>query len=124
MTAIKAYTAIQFMISKEVAAQDVVVFNAGEIKGGTASNVISDYCCMNCTLRTWNNDTKNKLLEGIKRTIDLTAQICGAEAKFTQKNHYPRFHNPALFQNRLRKYLTQLSLAMLSLPLRAELPKL
>ena len=65
MVAIRAYTAIEFMIAKEVAAQEVAVFNAGEIHGGKASNIISDYCCMNCTLRTWNDDTENKLLEGI-----------------------------------------------------------
>jgi len=103
MAAIRSYTAIQFMISKEVATQDVVVFNAGEIKGGTASNIISDYCCMNCTLRTWNDDTENKLLEGIKRTIDLTAQACGAEAKFTQKNHYLMLINNESVANMLKK---------------------
>ena len=102
MTAIKAYNAIEFMVAKEVEPHDVVVFNAGEIKGGTANNIISDYCVMNCTLRTWNDKTEQKLLDGIKNITELTAKMSGATAKYTQLNRYPALYNDDIIVERVK----------------------
>lgn len=103
LAAIKAYVAIELMIAKNTAPKDVVIFNAGEIHGGTASNIISDYCRMNCTLRTWDNDTEKKLMENIKKIAELTAQMCGAQSKFTLCNHYPILFNDAELTEKMRQ---------------------
>ena len=42
MIAMNAYSAIESMMAKSLSADDVAVFNAGEIQGGTANNIISD----------------------------------------------------------------------------------
>ena len=89
MMAIKAYTAIEFLMAKEVGFNKVALFNAGQIHGGTASNNISDYCRMNCTLRTWDDETAGSLLEKIEKTTKMTAQMSGGNAKFTLMTHYP-----------------------------------
>ena len=94
MLAIKAYTAIEFMIAKEVQYDDVVIFNAGEIHGGTADNVISSYCSMGCTLRTWKDETQKRLLDRIKKIAETTAEICGGKAKIIMK-----CQNPVLINN-------------------------
>lgn len=89
MLAIKAYTAIEFMMAKEIQYNDVAIFNAGEINGGTANNIISDYCRMSCTLRTWKDETEEKLLQRIKKIAETTAEIYGAKTKMIMESHYP-----------------------------------
>lgn len=89
MIAIKAYMAIEFLLAKEVQYDKVALFNAGEIHGGTANNVISDYCRMECTLRTWDDETEKTLLEKIEKTVLMMAKMSGGEAKFSFTTHYP-----------------------------------
>ena len=89
MVAIKAYTAIESIMTKGLSANEVVIFNAGEIHGGTASNIVSDYCRMNCTLRTWNDETEKKLLDQIEKVSKMTAEMFGASSKLTMGTHYP-----------------------------------
>ncbi|MBQ7573899.1 MAG: amidohydrolase [Clostridia bacterium] len=108
MAAIRAYTAIEFMLAKEVSYQDVALFNAGEIHGGTAHNNISDYCRLNCTLRTWESKTENRLIENIQKISGLTAKMCGAEAKFTLKTHYPVLVNDDVISERLKNSATKI----------------
>ncbi|MBO4733079.1 MAG: amidohydrolase, partial [Clostridia bacterium] len=89
MIALKVYTAIEFLMAKEVKYDKVALFNAGEIHGGTANNVISDYCRMSCTLRTWDDETEKSLLEKIENIASLTAQMSGGKSKVTHIAHYP-----------------------------------
>ena len=103
MLAIKVYTAIEFMIAKEVKYNDVVIFNAGEIHGGTARNNISDYCRMNCTLRTWEDETRQRLLERIKKTAEMTAEIYGGKGKLTPVSYYPVLINDDKTTQKLRE---------------------
>lgn len=102
MAAIKACMAIELMLAKEVKFDDVAIFNAGEIHGGTANNIISDYCSMNCTLRTWNDETENMILEKIKKIVNLTAEMSGVKASFTKREHYPVLVNDAGIAERVK----------------------
>ena len=102
MLAIKAYTAIELMLAKEVKYDKVALFNAGEIHGGTANNVISDYCRMNCTLRTWDDETEKALLEKIEEIIRLNAQLSGGNAKLTPTAHYPVLINDREITQKLK----------------------
>lgn len=89
MMAVRAYTDIQFVVSKEVSAKSPVIFNVGSIHGGVANNIICDYAYMYCTLRTHTDDVANHVLDKVKRIINAVAETAGGTAKFTQKKHYP-----------------------------------
>ncbi len=93
MMAVKAYTAIEFMVAKEVKATNPCLFNVGKIEGGTANNIISDHCSMFCTLRTFENEDREKVLGRIKSIINSVAGESGGEAKFIPVRQYPVVYN-------------------------------
>ena len=103
MIAMKTYAAIEFLIAKEVKYDKVALFNAGVIRGGTADNAISEYCRMDCTLRTWDDETEKSLLEKIEKTALMTAEMSGGEAKFTFTTHYPILFNDETVTQKLRE---------------------
>lgn len=99
MMAIRAYTDIEFMIAKEFAATEPIIFNAGKIHGGTAVNIISDYCIMDCTLRTWTDEAAQKAIKRIEQITELTAKMYGGQSKFNFYKHYPiLINNPDITQ--------------------------
>lgn len=89
MMAVKAYTEIEFMIAKEIAAKDPIIFNVGSIHGGVANNIICDKCTMFCTLRTQKQENADYILGKIKKIIASIAEVSGGEAKFIESKHYP-----------------------------------
>ncbi|MBQ9545363.1 MAG: amidohydrolase [Clostridia bacterium] len=103
MIAMKVYSALEFLIAKEVRYDDIAIFNVGEIHGGTADNVISSCCRLNCTLRTWNEETENRLLERIKTIAEATAASSGGTVKFCLKSHYPVLVNDEEMTERFKR---------------------
>ena len=95
MMAVKAYTEIEFMIAKEIKAQEAVIFNVGAIHGGVTNNIICDKCSMFCTLRTQKQANADYILEKIKKIIASIADVAGGEAKFVESKHYPIVMNDA-----------------------------
>ncbi len=93
MMAIKAYTEIEFMIAKEIAAREPIIFNVGTINGGTSNNIIASSCKMYFTLRTWEEKTEKTVLEKIDRICKSIAEISGGEYKITELKHYPIVKN-------------------------------
>ncbi len=102
MMAIKAYTDIEFMIAKEIKAQDPIIFNVGSIHGGIANNIICDKCTMFCTLRTQKEENAEYILGKIKKIIASIAEISGGEAKFIESKHYPIVINNKIVAERIR----------------------
>ncbi len=93
MMAVKAYTEIEFMIAKEIAAREPIIFNVGTIKGGSSNNIIANSCEMYFTLRTWEEKTENKMLDKIDKICKSIAEISGGDYKITEKKHYPIVNN-------------------------------
>lgn len=91
--AVKAYTAIEFMIAKEFPAQTMRIFNVGALHGGVANNVICNHASMNCTLRTWDEETDAKAIKRIKEIVSAIAKESGGRAKFIQDKYYPIVYN-------------------------------
>ena len=89
MMAVRAYTDMQFMISKEIPAAERVIFNVGTIHGGTAKNVIAEYCELLCTLRTWTDARAEKIMGRIRSIISHTAEDMGGRAEMEQIAYYP-----------------------------------
>lgn len=91
--AVKTYTAIEFMIAKEFPAQTMRIFNVGALHGGVANNVICNHASMNCTLRTWDEETDAKAIKRIKEIVSAIAKESGGRAKFIQDKYYPIVYN-------------------------------
>ena len=101
MMAVKAYTEIELMIAKEIAAKDPIIFNVGAINGGVANNIICDKCTMFCTLRTQKQANADYILGKIKRIIASVADLSGGEAKFIESKHYPIVMNDPLVTDKI-----------------------
>ncbi len=91
--AVKAYTSIEMMIAKELAAKETVIFNVGAFNGGHSNNIICDYCRLYCSVRSWSEETDIKTENRIKKIIEAVALESGGEAKFERVKHYPAVIN-------------------------------
>lgn len=100
--AVRAYTAIEFMLAKEIKAKDSVIFNIGSIHGGTANNIICDKCSMYCTLRSQNEETADYILTKIKKIVDAVAETAGGSVEFLNIEHYPLVNNNPVVAEKVR----------------------
>ena len=87
--AMRALMDIELVVAKEINPKKPVIFNVGAIHGGNANNIICDHCSMFCTLRTWDTDVAEHILDKVKRIIEAVASTAGGTATFTPKKHYP-----------------------------------
>lgn len=58
---------LQTLVSREVDPQDAAVVTVGSIHGGAKHNIISDEVTMLLTVRSYSDETRKLLLEGIRR---------------------------------------------------------
>ena len=65
--AAKIILSLQTLVSREISPLDPAVVTVGSIHGGTKHNIISDRVDLQLTVRSYSNQVKNQLLEGIKR---------------------------------------------------------
>lgn len=99
MMAVKAYTAIEFMIAKEINAVHPCIFNVGAIHAGNTNNIVPDHCQMFCTLRTYYNEDRERAISRIQAIIDAVAKESGGRAEYTVQKYYPVINNdPAVTQ--------------------------
>jgi amidohydrolase len=86
-------TALQTIVSREVAPQDQAVVTVGRIESGTASNVIPDTATIAGTVRTYSPKLREQIQE---RLTDLAAGIARAmraEAETDYRRGYPPLVN-------------------------------
>ena len=102
MMCMRAYSDIEFLIAKEVAAREPVIFNVGAIHGGETNNIICNHCSMFCTLRTFNSDIAKHLIDKIKRICAAVAETADGRFEFNEKKHYPIVYNNPLLAKRLK----------------------
>ena len=93
MLAVRAYTSLEMMVAKEVAAREPVVFNVGVIQGGTANNIVADSCSMFCTLRTYSSKVDSHVMGRIKAICQSVALSGGGEFAFEEVKYYPVVYN-------------------------------
>jgi amidohydrolase len=100
--AMRALMDIELVVAKEIHPKKPVVFNVGAIHGGSANNIICDHCSMFCTLRTWDGDVAEHILDKAKRIAEAVASTAGGSATFTPKKHYPIVMNNEKLTERFR----------------------
>lgn len=68
---------LQTLVSREVDPQDAAVVTVGSIHGGAKHNIISDEVTMLLTVRSYSDDTRKLLLDGIRRIANGEALAAG-----------------------------------------------
>ena len=100
--------ALQTLVARELPPRDPGVVTVGSFHSGTKHNIISDKAILQLTVRNTNQDTRNLLLDGIKRIAENMGRVAGLpEDKLPQvivsnESVPPTINNPKLAQ-RLRK---------------------
>ena len=89
---------VQTIVSREVKPIEPAVITVGSIHSGTKHNIISDFCDLQLTVRSYSDETRNKLLEGIRRKAKAAAMSVGAkEPEITVSEGTPSlFNDPEL----------------------------
>ena len=71
---------VQDVVSRQVDPQSPAVITVGTIHGGLKRNIIPDEVKMGLTLRAYSEETRLKLIDGIRRTADGVATAYGVPA--------------------------------------------
>jgi len=91
--AAQVITALQTVVSRNVAPTDSVVLSIGTISGGTASNIICDKVSMSATLRTINADTRALVHKRIAEIVHGVSASMGCGAEIDIIEGYPLLIN-------------------------------
>ncbi len=69
LLAARIVTALQTLVSREINPQDPAVVTVGSFHAGAKHNIISDEAVMLLTVRSYTDETRRILLDGIKRIV-------------------------------------------------------
>ena len=69
---------LQTLVSREMKPTEAAVVTVGAIHGGTKHNVIADSCHLQITVRSYSDEVRQKLIDGIKRKAKASAASSGA----------------------------------------------
>ncbi len=86
---------LQTVVSREVAPTETAALTVGSIHAGTAGNVIADSARMELTVRTYNEETRSRVLDAIHRivTAECAASACPREPEFEVYDRFPVTEN-------------------------------
>lgn len=70
---------VQTIVSREISPLEPAVITVGSIHGGTKHNIIADDCALQLTVRSYTDEVREKLLEGIRRKAEAAAAGSGAK---------------------------------------------
>ena len=77
---------VQSVISREKDSAKFGVVTIGSVQAGSAGNIIPDTALLRGTIRSYDDDTRAKMIEGVERTAKAVAMMAGApppEVKIT-----------------------------------------
>lgn len=99
-------TSLQTLVSREQDPHDPAVVTVGSFMGGTKANIIPDEARLLITVRSYSDETRARLLEGIARIAKGEAIAAGvAEDRMpvmnVEKNYTPATYNPPEFAEQM-----------------------
>lgn len=77
VTAAQLVLALQTIVSREMKPIDPAVVTVGSIHAGTKHNIISDRCHLQLTVRSYSDEVRQKVLDGIRRRAEGICQAAG-----------------------------------------------
>ena len=86
---------LQTVISREVAPTEPAVLTVGSLAAGTKSNVIGDHAVLELNVRTYNQATRTRVLDAVRRIVaaECEASACPAPPEFEMFDQYPPTSN-------------------------------
>jgi hippurate hydrolase len=69
---------VQNIVSREKDSARFGVVSIGSVQAGSAANVIPDTATLRGTIRSWDNETRLKMIAGVERTAKAVAMMAGA----------------------------------------------
>lgn len=100
--------ALQQINSREIPNGQVAVMTQGSFHAGNAGNVIANSACIKGTLRTLNEDIRQRCLKRMNDIVTNVAAAMGAKATFTVLGGTPPLINDPEIWNAAKKYFTEL----------------
>ncbi|MDB2439408.1 amidohydrolase [Hellea sp.] len=91
--------ALQTIVSREVAAQDSAVVTVGSIHGGTKHNIIGEEVKLQLTVRSYSDETRDKLLASIKRISENMGRVAGLPDEKLPVVEIKDEYTPAAYNN-------------------------
>lgn len=94
---------LQTVISREVAPTEPAVLTVGSIHSGSKSNVIGDNAVLELNVRTYNEQTRTKVLDAIRRivTAECEASDCPEAPEFELFDRFPPTTNDSATTHRV-----------------------
>ena len=95
--AAEAVLRLQAIVSREIAATDVVVLTVGSLNAGDAANVIPDHADLQLNIRTYDDAVRTHVLKSVQRVLNGVAEAAGAPQppEITPTERFPVVVNDA-----------------------------
>lgn len=87
--ATRIYTALEELIAREANPEKICVLTIGQLHGGNAANIIPDEAFMEGTLRTNDEEERNRLVQRITEIAQAEAKLCQGSAVVTRLSEVP-----------------------------------
>ena len=95
---------LQTIVSRDVKPIEPAVVTVGSIHAGTKHNITPDTCHLQLTIRSYSDEVRQQLIEGIKRKAKAAAMSVGAkEPEITVSEGTPSLSNDNALANRMQK---------------------
>ena len=93
------YLALQELVSREVPAKSPAVITVGRFQAGQLPNVIPDRAVLEGTIRTFDRDLSQRLMDRIRQVAESVASAFRGSALVEEPASAPPLHNdPALME--------------------------
>jgi len=88
---------LQTVVSREIAPTQTAVLTVGSSQAGTTSNVIPDHAVLQLNLRSYSQQTRQRMLDAIRRIVRAECQAAGSpqDPDFQTLDSYPLTDNDA-----------------------------
>src|SRR4051794_10596100 len=95
---------LQTVIAREVAPTDPAVLTVGSIQAGTKSNVIADHAVLQLNVRTYDDQTREAILDAVKRIVIAECQASRSprDPEFELFDRFPPTQNDPTTTARVR----------------------
>jgi hippurate hydrolase len=95
---------LQTVIAREVDPTDPAVLTVGSIQAGTKSNVIDDHAVLELNIRTYNDRTREAILDAVKRIViaECHASRSPRDPEFELFDRFPPTRNDQVTTARVR----------------------
>ena len=113
-------TLLQTAISRDIDPHKDALLTIGRISGGVARNIIADEVIMNATLRVFEQQVYDQLIQRIYSMADGLAVAMGAKFEITELMHYPCVSNPRELVEDFYNYLDAEDIVLIDSVLAAE----